>query len=55
MNEHHEIIASAHREIEEENRRKAIEAEKARLRAIGKQPWWHRLLPFTITITRRKA
>lgn len=44
----------ARQELEKEALRKAIDEEKARIkqRAASKR-WWHRFIPFTITITRR--
>lgn len=44
-------VAQARKEIAEERFRERVEAEKRRLRAT---PWWHKLFPFVITITRRK-
>lgn len=44
-----EILAAARREIAEEQRRAAIDAEKARLL---RSRWWHRFIPL-ITITWR--
>ena len=41
----------AKQELYDEQLRQAIDAEKARLRA---KRWWHRFMPFTVTITRRK-
>lgn len=44
------IRALAQAELNEERRRALIDAEKQRLRA---RRWWHRLIPFRITLTRR--
>lgn len=48
-----QIKLLARRELVLEGFRAQVEAEKARLRATK---WWHRFVPFTITITitRRK-
>lgn len=48
----------AREELRREEERRAIEAEKARLRAQSKLSFWQRLiskLPFTITIERKKT
>lgn len=45
------VRAQAKREIEEERFRNAVEAEKQRIRQGN---WWTRLIPFTITITRKR-
>lgn len=37
--------------IREERFRSQVEIEKARLRE--RKPWWHKVFPFKITITRR--
>ncbi|CAA2141583.1 hypothetical protein [Hyphomicrobium sp. ghe19] len=42
------IEQQALKELAEENFREAVEAVKAKLRE--KKPWWHRLLPFTVTV-----
>ena len=49
---HETPVVTAKREIAEEEYREAVEREKARIRAY--RPWYHRIFPFTITITRRK-
>lgn len=46
-----DVIAQAHAEVRGEKFREAVECEKARLRTH--RPWWHRVFPFVITITRR--
>ena len=45
-----DIIEIAKQEIRQEQWRQAVEKEKARLRAAK---WWHKFVPFKITITRR--
>lgn len=53
-----DIVAAAKAEIREENRRAAIEAEKARLRARQGKSLWQRLLdklPFTIHFKRKAS
>lgn len=45
----------AQQELANEALRLAIDEEKARLRQrAASKRWWHRFIPFTITITRRK-
>ena len=45
----------AQQELDNEALRLAIDEEKARLRQrAASRRWWHRFIPFTITITRRK-
>lgn len=44
------VMDEARLEIAEEIFRKAVEAQKTRLRA---KRWYHKLFPFTITITRK--
>lgn len=45
-----DIAAQAREELREERRRELVDAEKRRLTA---RRWWHRLIPFRITIARR--
>lgn len=47
----HSVRRQAEAELAQENRRRAVDAEKARL--MRRRTFWHRLLPFVITITRR--
>jgi len=48
------VQREAHKEIEEENFRKEVEEEKKRIRERrAAWRWWHSLIPFTVTITRR--
>lgn len=42
----------AREEIAEEDFDADVEAEKVRIRTHV--PWWHRIIPFTITVKRRK-
>lgn len=49
-----DIIRQAKDEIEAEQRRAAIEEEKARIRERMARPWWHRLIPFTVKIEWRQ-
>ena len=51
-NEWHSIEQQAIRELNEEERRKAIDAAKERLRKQRPKPWWVRLFPFRIKIER---
>lgn len=44
------IRLRAEAEVREELRRQAVEKEKARILARLRSPWWHKLLPFTITV-----
>jgi hypothetical protein len=46
------IISDARAELDAEEYRAAVEAQKERLRARFKAPWWRRLFPWTITIKR---
>lgn len=46
-----QIREVARQEIAEEAFRRAVDAEKQRQRE--RKPWWHKLVPFRITITRR--
>ncbi len=46
-----DIISQAKWEVEFEEFEALVEAEKKKLREH--KPWWHRVIPFTITITRR--
>ncbi len=39
--------------VREDERRDAITAAKSRIRARKMRPLWHKIFPFTITITRR--
>ena len=49
-----EIRTTAEEELRDEAFRSAVEAEKVRIRIERKKkPFWHRLFPFTITITRK--
>jgi len=45
------VRAQAKLELREETFAKAVEREKLRL--MTKKPWWIKLFPFVITITRR--
>lgn len=45
------VRAEALRQIAAENFSRAVETEKVRIRTH--RPFWHRLFPFVITITRR--
>jgi hypothetical protein len=47
-----EIEKQAIKEIEQERFRMAVEARKTKL--LLKTPWWHKLMPFTISIKWRK-
>jgi len=47
-----EIRATAQTELDQEQERKLIDAEKQRLHAIAGRTWWQRVvaaIPFTIT------
>ncbi len=46
-----ELAAEAEKELEAVERRRLIDAANVRLR--DRKPWWHYVLPFTITITWR--
>lgn len=46
----HDVRMRALMEHRDDHFRVLVEREKKRLRA---RKWWHRLFPFTITITRR--
>jgi hypothetical protein len=45
------VRLQAELELKKEKFAKAVEQEKLRL--MTKKPWWFRLFPFVITITRR--
>ncbi|MBB2928377.1 hypothetical protein [Paraburkholderia silvatlantica] len=45
------VREQAEAEVRREEFRRAVDAEKLRL--LQRKPWWHSLLPFKITITRR--
>lgn len=45
-----DIKREAIRELRAEAFREAVNAEIVRLRAKQMEPWWHRLIPFTIKI-----
>lgn len=47
------IVAEAKREIDDEERRAAINEAKDRIRERKMRPLWHKIFPFVITITRR--
>ncbi len=51
------IFDEAEAELEDERFRAAVDAVKARLRAedVRGRRWWHRFVPFYITIHRRIA
>lgn len=46
------IQCAARKKLDEERHRAAVDAAKQFLQA---RRWWHRLFPYTITITRRKV
>lgn len=46
------VVKATREEFEREKHRAAVDTEKARLRIRARLPWWKRLFPFTITITR---
>ncbi len=48
------IIGTARQEVLAEKFRRAVEEEKERIRTTPPAPWWHRFIPFQISITRRK-
>jgi hypothetical protein len=53
MSESTEMIREAAlAEIEEEDRRCKIDAEKARIRERMARPWWSRVFPWRITVKR---
>lgn len=45
------VLDAARAEVEQENFRIAVDAEKRRLRT--QQSWWDKLFPFTIKIERK--
>ena len=45
------IREAVQQELAEEAFRRAVDAEKEKQRQ--RKPWWHKLVPFRITITRR--
>jgi hypothetical protein len=46
------IEAQARAELDAENFREAVDAAKQRLRERDTRPWWKRLFPYRITVTR---
>lgn len=52
MNKIDTIIATAEREIAEENQRLLVDKIKARIRERRALPWWRKLFPWTIKIRR---
>jgi hypothetical protein len=48
----HSVRHQASQELAQETRRRAVDAEKARL-VLRRRSFWHRFAPFTLTITRR--
>lgn len=47
------IAQQALDELREEAFRDAVDAEKRRILSKPTDPWWHRVIPFTIKIERR--
>jgi hypothetical protein len=47
------IRTQAEVEVAEENFREAVAQAKAVIRARIARPWWHRLVPFTVTFAWR--
>lgn len=47
--------AKARQEIRDENFRILVEEEKKRIRLeLSSKKWWHRFVPFVVSIQRRK-
>jgi hypothetical protein len=46
-----ELRRQAEDELKQEARRKRVDEIKAALRV--KKPWWHKIFPFKVTITKR--
>lgn len=45
------IREAAAQELRDESFKRAVAEEKIRMKT--RKPWWHYLMPFTITITKR--
>lgn len=48
-----DIVREAEAELTQEAFREAVAEAKTRILSRRAQPWWQRLIPFTITIQRR--
>lgn len=55
MNDLKDIVRRAQEEFAQEERRLVVDELKRRLLARKRNPWWKRLLPFTITFNWRKS